>query len=118
MRFLYYRMTVSTYVEWEVVFVCVHLHVCTAPIKTALLANDHEREIVCVRVCVHSSGWDGGGEGRASGEEMIMPICGGCQVCTPHPHLFPSHSSPPSQWRSTPLITLHQRAPAASHHAN
>lgn len=55
-RFVYYRMTVSTYVEWEVVFVCVHLHVCTAPIKTALLANDHEREIVCVRVCVHSSG--------------------------------------------------------------
>lgn len=35
---------------WEVVFVCVHLHVCTAPIKTALLANDREREIVCVRL--------------------------------------------------------------------
>lgn len=42
-------MTVSTYVEWEVVFVCLHLHVCTAPIKTASLANDGEREIVCVR---------------------------------------------------------------------
>lgn len=25
----------------------VHLHVCTLPTKTALLANDHEREIVC-----------------------------------------------------------------------
>ncbi len=51
-RFVYYRMTVSTYVEWEVVFVCLHLHVCTAPIKTALLANDSEREIVCVCVSV------------------------------------------------------------------
>lgn len=41
------------YVEWEVVFVCVHLRVCTAPIKTALLANDRECEIVCahLRTC-------------------------------------------------------------------
>lgn len=29
---------------------CVHLHVCTAPIKTAMLANYREREIVCARL--------------------------------------------------------------------
>lgn len=29
---------------------CVHLHVCTAAIKSALLANDREREIVCARL--------------------------------------------------------------------
>ncbi len=114
-------MTVSTYVEWEVVFVCLHLHVCTAPIKTALLANDSEREIVCVRqrMCACTQAVEmGGGEGRASGEEMIMPICGGCQVCTPHPHLFPSRSSLHPGDAPLHSSPLHQRFPAASHHAN
>lgn len=51
-RFVYYHMTVSTYVECGRLCLCVHLHVCTAPIKTAMLANYREREIVCA--CLHT----------------------------------------------------------------
>jgi len=119
-RFVYYRMTVSTYVEWEVVFVCLHLHVCTVPIKTALLANDSEREIVCVRqrMCACTQAVEMVAvKGGLLGKRWLCPsvVDARCVLPTPtsslpvpplHPGDAPLHSSPSISMFQLPATML------------